>query len=95
MKLLPKPMKVDVAKLKFDRKSMGMVYKADQRKVANALEAVAESWADWEVLAAKFEADGKVMVDGYEVTKGMVTWEKKVRLRASAATKVAVMLSPD
>jgi hypothetical protein len=82
VKILDKPLKVDIAKLKFDRKTMGMVFKADQRKVANALEAVAESWADWEKLVAEFEASGKVTVDGYEVAKEMVTWEKKVRQRS-------------
>ena len=54
-----------------------MVYKNEQRNVANALEALAESWETFEPIATAIEAFGKAVVDGYEVTKAMVTWEKK------------------
>jgi len=67
---------IEVAKLKFDRKSMGKKFKADQRTVANALEALAESWADFEPIAKALEMEGKANVDGFEITKEMVTWKR-------------------
>ncbi|KAL7536185.1 hypothetical protein ACHAXR_006966 [Thalassiosira sp. AJA248-18] len=67
---------VEVAKLKFDRKSLGKTFKANQRVVASALEAVAESWADFEPIAKELETEGKTTVDGFEITKDMVTWKK-------------------
>eukprot|EP00584_Thalassiosira_punctigera_P022978 CAMPEP_0172553414 /NCGR_PEP_ID=MMETSP1067-20121228/50740_1 /TAXON_ID=265564 ORGANISM="Thalassiosira punctigera, Strain Tpunct2005C2" /NCGR_SAMPLE_ID=MMETSP1067 /ASSEMBLY_ACC=CAM_ASM_000444 /LENGTH=683 /DNA_ID=CAMNT_0013341601 /DNA_START=55 /DNA_END=2106 /DNA_ORIENTATION=+ len=67
---------VEVAKLKFDRKSLGKTFKANQRVVANALEALAENWADFEPIATALETEGKTTVDGFEITKEMVTWKK-------------------
>ncbi|KAG7352031.1 glycyl-tRNA synthetase [Nitzschia inconspicua] len=73
------PKEMDVAKLKFDRKAIGMVYKKDARMVSSALEALAEDWKDFEPIAKALEAEGKATVDGYEVTKDMVTWEKTTK----------------
>lgn len=70
------PKEMDVAKLKFDRKIMGMVFMKDARLVSSALEALAEDWKDFEPVATALETEGKASVDGYEVTKEMVTWEK-------------------
>lgn len=74
---LDKPQTVEIAKIKLNRKELGMVYKADQRKVANAIEELAQSWADFEPFAAKIEADGKADLGGFEVTKAMFSYEKK------------------
>lgn len=67
---------VEVAKLKFDRKSLGKTFKADQRVVSKALEALAESWADFEPVATSLESEGRANVDGFEITREMVTWKK-------------------
>ncbi|KAL3781444.1 hypothetical protein ACHAW5_001521 [Stephanodiscus triporus] len=67
---------VEVAKLKFDRKALGKTFMADQRLVSGALEALAENWADFEPIANALEKEGKTTVDGFEITKEMVTWKK-------------------
>mmetsp|Transcript_11894 Transcript_11894/g.29104 ORF Transcript_11894/g.29104 Transcript_11894/m.29104 type:complete len:684 (-) Transcript_11894:290-2341(-) len=67
---------IEVAKLKFDRKALGKTFKANQRVVASALEALAENWADFEPIAMALETEGKTTVDGFEITKEMVTWKK-------------------
>jgi len=77
---LDEPRDVEMAKLKFDRKALGKTFKADQRAVSRALEAKAESWADFEPIATALESDeGKTTVDGFEITKGMVTWKKTTK----------------
>jgi glycyl-tRNA synthetase len=70
---------VEVAKLKFDRKSLGKTFMADQRLVSAALEALAENWADFEPIANALETEGKATVDGYEITREMVTWNKTLK----------------
>jgi len=70
------PREIQVAKIKLDRKALGQAFKKDQRVVAGALEALAENWADFEPIATALETDGKVDVDGYEVTKDMISWDK-------------------
>lgn len=67
---------VEAAKLKFDRKALGKTFKANQRVVSGALEALAENWADFEPIATALETEGKTTVDGFEITKDMVTWKK-------------------
>jgi len=67
---------VEVAKLKFNRKALGKTFKADQRVVANALEGLAEDWKDFEPIATALETDGTTTVDGFEITKEMLTWKK-------------------
>jgi glycyl-tRNA synthetase len=76
---LDKPIEVEVAKLKFDRKSLGKAFKQDQRVVSAALEAKAESWADFEPIATALETDGKTVVDGFTVEKHMVTWTRSTK----------------
>lgn len=77
---LDEPRDVEMAKLKFDRKALGKTFKANQRAVSRALEAHAESWADFEPIATALESDeGKATVDGFEITKGMVTWKKTTK----------------
>mmetsp|Transcript_14981 Transcript_14981/g.21200 ORF Transcript_14981/g.21200 Transcript_14981/m.21200 type:complete len:709 (+) Transcript_14981:111-2237(+) len=73
---LDKPQEIEVAKLKFDRKSLGKAFKKDQRVVSGALEALAEDWTDFEPIATALEADGTATVEGFEITKEMVTWTK-------------------
>jgi glycyl-tRNA synthetase len=73
------PKEMEVAKLKFDRKVIGMVYKKDARVVSSTLEALAEDWNNFEPIATALETEGKAVVDGYEVTKEMVTWEKTTK----------------
>lgn len=70
------PKEVEIAKLKFDRKKIGMVFKKDARAVSSALDALAEDWKDFESVAKALEADGKTTVDGFEVTKDMVSWTR-------------------
>jgi glycyl-tRNA synthetase len=70
------PMEITIAKLKLDRKALGMVFKGDARTVSSALEALAEDWNDFEPIATALETEGKADVDGFEITKGMLTWTK-------------------
>lgn len=69
------PKEIEVAKLKFDRKALGLVFKKDARLVSSALEALAEDWKDFEPVATALEAQGKATVDGFEVTTDMLSWE--------------------
>jgi glycyl-tRNA synthetase len=78
-KMVNPPVEVEIAKLKFDRKLLGQVFKQDQRVVSGALEALAEKWEDFEPIASALESDGKTMFDGFEVTKEMVTWTKSTK----------------
>lgn len=73
---LDKPKEIEIAKLKFDRKALGKAFRADQRVVSGALETLAENWDDFEPIAIALETEGKTTVDGYEITKDMVTWTK-------------------
>lgn len=73
---LDTPKEIEVAKLKFDRKALGKAFRQDQRVVSAALEALAESWTTFEPIATALETDGKTTVDGFEVTKDMLTWTK-------------------
>lgn len=70
------PVEIECAKLKFDRKLLGQMFKQDQRVVSGALESLAEKWEDFEPIASALEQDGKATIDGFEVTKEMVTWSK-------------------
>lgn len=70
------PREITIAKLKLDRKLLGKAFKADQRTVSGKLEALAENWKDFEPVATALETDGKIDLDGFEITKDMVTWTK-------------------
>lgn len=70
------PKEIEIAKLKFDRKALGMAFKKDARVVSKALDTLAEDWKDFEPTATALEADGKATVDGFEITKDMVSWTK-------------------
>jgi len=74
------PREIEVAKIKLDRKALGKAFMKDQRVVSGALEALAENWADFEPVATALETEGKVDVDGYEVTKDMLTWTKTKKM---------------
>ena len=54
-----------------------MVFKGDARIVSGALEALAEDWTDFEPIATALETEGKATVDGFEITKDMMTWTKQ------------------
>eukprot|EP00559_Dactyliosolen_fragilissimus_P006532 CAMPEP_0184861516 /NCGR_PEP_ID=MMETSP0580-20130426/6184_1 /TAXON_ID=1118495 /ORGANISM="Dactyliosolen fragilissimus" /LENGTH=726 /DNA_ID=CAMNT_0027359043 /DNA_START=110 /DNA_END=2290 /DNA_ORIENTATION=- len=75
---LDKPKEIHVAKLKFDRKLLGKTFKADQRIVSSALEALAEDWKTFEPIATSLETspDGTAIVDNYTITKDMLTYTK-------------------
>lgn len=75
-KKLDAPKEIEMAKIKFDRKLLGQVFKADQRVVSGVLESLAEDWADFEPIVNALEADGKTSVEGYEITKEMFTFTK-------------------
>ena len=70
------PQEIEYAKLKLERKELGKVFMNEQRVVATALETLAEDWITFEPIATALDTDGKTMVDGYEVTKAMVSWTK-------------------
>ena len=76
---LDEPKEIEIAKLKLDRKALGKTFKTDQRVVANALEALAENWVDFEPIATALETEGKATLDGFEITKDMVTWTKATK----------------
>jgi len=78
MKVDP-PQQMEVAKLTFDRKVLGKVFKKEQRAVSGALETLAEDWSMFEPIATALEAEGKAMVDGFEITKDMVSWTKTTK----------------
>jgi glycyl-tRNA synthetase len=73
------PRQVEAAKLKFDRKLMGQVFKQDQRSVSSMLEAMAEDWNVFSPIACSLESEGKVNVEGFEITKEMLSWTKQTK----------------
>lgn len=73
------PRDIEIAKLKLNRKELGQVFKQDQRIVANALESLAENWVDFEPVAKSLESEGKAVVEGYEITKDMVSWSQTMK----------------
>ncbi len=73
---LDKPQEKEIAKLKFDRKLLGRSFKADQRVVSGLLDGLAEDWSTFEPIATALENDGKTTIDGFEITKEMVSWTK-------------------
>lgn len=73
------PQEMEIAKLTFDRKALGKTFKKEQRLVSGALDALAEDWETFEPIANALEKDGKVTIDGFEVTKEMVSWEKTTK----------------
>ena len=77
---LDQPKEIEIAKLKYDRKMLGMAFKQDARTVSSALDALAEDWNDFEPIATALEKDGKATVDGFEVTKEMVSWTKTKKM---------------
>jgi len=74
------PVEIEYAKLKFDRKELGKCFKQDQRIVSGLLETMAENWADFEPTAIALETEGKITLDGFEVTKEMVSWTKSKKM---------------
>mmetsp|Transcript_10657 Transcript_10657/g.19902 ORF Transcript_10657/g.19902 Transcript_10657/m.19902 type:complete len:716 (+) Transcript_10657:131-2278(+) len=76
---LDDPVEKEVAKLKFDRKALGQAFKGDQRVVSGLLESLAEDWNTFEPIANALDRNGSTVVDGYEITKDMMTWTKTVK----------------
>jgi glycyl-tRNA synthetase len=74
------PQQIEIAKLKLDRKELGKKFKNDQRVVAAALESLAENWKDFEPVATAIENVGKAVVDGFEITKELVSWTKQSKM---------------
>ena len=68
---------IEIAKIKLDRKILGKTFKQNQRVVSQVLEALAESWDDFAPIIEALESDGKTTVDGFEITKEMITSCKK------------------
>jgi glycyl-tRNA synthetase len=73
------PQDVELAVLKFNLKKLGEAFKKEQRVVSGILEALAETWKDFEPIATALETDGKTVVDGFEITKEMLTWSKTMK----------------
>lgn len=76
---LDKPVDKTFAKLKLNRKILGQVFKSDQRVVGGILEAKADDWSTFESIAVALESEGMTNVDGYEITKEMVSWTKTTK----------------
>mmetsp|Transcript_17950 Transcript_17950/g.20745 ORF Transcript_17950/g.20745 Transcript_17950/m.20745 type:complete len:713 (+) Transcript_17950:178-2316(+) len=76
---LDKPIDKTFAKLKLNRKLLGKQFKADQRTVGGLLEALADDWSTFEPVANALETEGQTTIDGFEITKEMVSWEKKTK----------------
>mmetsp|Transcript_27172 Transcript_27172/g.40132 ORF Transcript_27172/g.40132 Transcript_27172/m.40132 type:complete len:701 (-) Transcript_27172:84-2186(-) len=76
IKKLDTPEEIEVAKVKFNRKLLGQVFKSDQRVVSGILNDLAEDWADFEPIANALDTEGKTTVEGFEITKEMVEWTK-------------------
>lgn len=74
------PVQLEQAKLKFDRKLLGKTFKQDQRTVSGMLEKMAESWEDFAPVADALEKDGQIELEGFTITKDMVTWKKTVKM---------------
>jgi len=75
---LDKPREIHVAKLKFDRKKLGQVFKANQRVVSQSLEKLAEDWETFEPIATALETNGSVTIPDstFEITPDMVSYTK-------------------
>ncbi|CAM9565940.1 unnamed protein product [Ectocarpus sp. 12 AP-2014] len=76
---LPEPKVVTEYKLQIDRKALGKTFKAEQKKVIAALEALSEKEEDLLAFQAKLEEEGKASLGegaGFEITKGMCSWTK-------------------
>jgi glycyl-tRNA synthetase len=74
------PVEVEFAKLKFDRKLLGQAFKQDQRVVSGALEELAENWKNFAPIATALETEGKTVIDGFDITKEMLTWTKSKKM---------------
>jgi len=74
---LDKAVEVEIAKIKLDRKILGKTFKKDQRVVSQALEGLAENWNDFAPIVESLESTGKATVEGFEITKDMITSYKK------------------
>lgn len=71
-----KPQERELAKIKLNRKVLGQAFKGDQRVVGGILDKLAEDWTTFEPVATALETDGKTTIDGFEITKEMVSWSK-------------------
>lgn len=74
------PREQEIAKLKLERKHLGTSFKQDQRAVATILEELAENWKDFEPVAEALEKEGRAMVEGYEITKEMLSWTRTTKM---------------
>jgi len=70
------PVDSEIATIKFNRKLLGMAFKKEQRVVSAAMEQLAENWDDFEKVAKELETNGTAVVDGFNITKDMLTWKK-------------------
>jgi len=76
---LDAPRDIEIAKIKLDRKSLGKAFKQNQRVVSQALDALAENWDDFErTVAQPLETTGTATVEGFVITKDMISSYKKV-----------------
>jgi len=76
---LDTPIDTVIAKLKFDRKALGKSFQANQRVVSGLLEGLAEDWTTFEPIATALETEGKTTINGFEITKDMLTWKKTAK----------------
>jgi len=76
---LDKPVEVEIAKVKHNRKELGATFKGEQRAVANAIDKLAENWEDFEPWVKVVEESGSNDIQGFTVTKSMFTYERKTK----------------
>lgn len=75
---LDEPKTVTEYKLQTDRKTLGTTFKAQQKKVMAALEALSENEEELLAFEEKLNTEGKAALgpEGFEMTKGMCSWVK-------------------
>ncbi|CAM9230060.1 unnamed protein product [Sphacelaria rigidula] len=75
---LDEPKTVTAYKLQLDRKALGSKFKAEQKKVVAALQALAENEEALLAFESKLEAEGMATLgeEKFEIAKGMASWEK-------------------
>mmetsp|Transcript_29931 Transcript_29931/g.39331 ORF Transcript_29931/g.39331 Transcript_29931/m.39331 type:complete len:738 (-) Transcript_29931:294-2507(-) len=70
------PKKVEITTLKPNGGKIGPTFKAEQKKVKAALEALAKDDARLAAFQKELDSNGQADVDGYSITKEMVTLKK-------------------
>merc|ERR1712137_253880 len=79
MTKLGKPVDIEIAKLKFNRKILGKTFKNNQSNVSYALESLAKNWRNFEPIARLLKEKGKATIIGYEINSEMLSWSREIK----------------